>query len=90
MNRDDEIMAEYSAQRLVDHRNVRLAAKAITEIPFHHGERRFDIRTLVVALQKFVALEHNDCRGYGLTRSVVRTPCEPTKIPRIFPSPQPH
>ena len=52
VNQDNEIVAEYLAQSLVDHRNVRLAAKAIAEFPLHHAKCGFDIRTLVIVLQK--------------------------------------
>ena len=52
MDQDNEIMAEHLAQRLVDHRNIRLAAKAISEFPLHHGERGLDIRPLVIVLQE--------------------------------------
>ena len=50
-------MTEHLTQRLVDHRNVGLASQAVTEFTLHHGERRFDIGTLVVVGKKVGALE---------------------------------
>ena len=57
VNQDNEVVAEHFAQRLVDHRNVRLAAKPVSEFPFHHGERRFYVAPLVVVLQELRPLE---------------------------------
>lgn len=51
-------MAQHLAQRLIDHRNVRLAAQGIPKLPLHHRERRLDIRPLVVVRQKLLAPEH--------------------------------
>ena len=57
MNQDNEIVAEHFAQGLVDHSYVRLAAKAISEFPFHHAKRRFDVAAFVVVLQELRAPE---------------------------------
>jgi hypothetical protein len=38
------IMTENFAERFVDHRNIGLTAKRVSEFPFHHGERRFNNR----------------------------------------------
>lgn len=57
MNEHDEVMTENLTKRLVDHRGIRLAAKAITKFPLNHAESGFDIRPLVIVLQKLRALE---------------------------------
>lgn len=57
MNEYDKVMTENFTQRFVSHGNVSLASKAVTKFPFHHAESGFDIRPLVVALQKLGAPE---------------------------------
>lgn len=50
MNQNSEIVAEHFAQRLIDHRHVRLAAKAVSKFSLYHGERRLHIAAVVVVL----------------------------------------
>ena len=50
-------MTEHLAQRLVDHRNIGLASQSVAELTLHHGERRFDVGTLVIVGKKVCALE---------------------------------
>src|SRR5208283_4447763 len=50
-------MTQDFTKRLVDHRGIGLAAERITEFPFHHGERGFDVRALVIMGQKFLFSE---------------------------------
>jgi len=52
-----EIVTEHFAQRLVNHRNVRLAPQPVSEFPFDHAERGFNIAALMVVLQELCALE---------------------------------
>jgi hypothetical protein len=40
VNEHDKVMTENFAKRFVDHRNVGLAPQAVSELAFHHGERR--------------------------------------------------
>jgi hypothetical protein len=48
-------VTEHLAQSLVDHRNVRLAPKPVSEFPFHHAKRGFHVAALVVVLQELRA-----------------------------------
>jgi hypothetical protein len=57
VNENDKVMTENFAERFIDHRDVGLAPQAISEFALHHGERRFDVRTLVVMREKVRALE---------------------------------
>jgi hypothetical protein len=52
VNQHNEIVAEDFPRRLVDHRNIPLTAKTISEFPLHHGESGFDMRPLVIVLQE--------------------------------------
>lgn len=55
VDQDHQIVAEHFAQRLVDHRHVRLAAKAVPKLPLHHAEGGFHVRPLVVVSQEIAA-----------------------------------
>ena len=57
MDKNDKIMTQYLTKNLVDHRHVGLASKTIAEFSLHHRERGFNVRPLVVVLQKLFALE---------------------------------
>src|SRR5688572_11004262 len=57
MNKHHQIMAEDFAKGFIPHRNVRLAAKRIAELPLDHTERRFDVGAKVVVLQKLFPFE---------------------------------
>ena len=46
-------MTENLTQRFIDHRNVSLTTQTVAEFAFHHAERGFDVRSLVVVRQKF-------------------------------------
>lgn len=50
-------MTENFTERFVDHRNIGLATKPVSEFPFHHGKRGFDVGALVIVLQKLIAPE---------------------------------
>lgn len=67
-------MAQHFAQRLVDHRNVSLAAQAIAKLPLHHTERGFDVRAGMVMGQKFLTLEH-EVMEHLSERSASRSRC---------------
>jgi plasmid stabilization system protein ParE len=51
-------VAEHLAKCFVDHRNVSLAANRISELAFHHGERKFNVAALVVVLQELFSVVH--------------------------------
>src|ERR1700682_138945 len=51
-------MTEHLTKRFVHHGGIGLAPQRVAEFPFHHGERGFDIGTLVVVLQKFLPFVH--------------------------------
>jgi hypothetical protein len=55
---NDKIVTENFTKRFVDHRGIAFAAKRISKLAFHHTERRFGVRTLVVVLQELVLAEH--------------------------------
>ena len=55
-----EIMTEHFTKRFIDHRGIGLAPQRVTEFPLHHGERGFDVRPLVVVLQKLIPLVHEE------------------------------
>jgi len=57
VNKNDKVMTQHFTKRFVDHRNVGLAAKTVSEFALHHGERGFDVATLVVVLQELRTLE---------------------------------
>jgi len=57
VNENDKIMTQYLTKRFVDHRSIRFAAKAVAKLPLHHAESGFDIRPLMIVLQKFGASE---------------------------------
>jgi len=57
MDEYHKVMTENFAERFVDHRNIGLAAKAISELTLHHGERGLDVAALVIVLQKLIAPE---------------------------------
>lgn len=50
-------MTENLTKSFIDHRNVSLASQTVSEFSLHHAKRGFDIRPLVVVLQKVVAPE---------------------------------
>src|SRR5581483_6736598 len=50
-------MAENLTKRFIDHRNISLAAQAVSEFPLNHAERGFDVAPLVVVLQELVFAE---------------------------------
>src|ERR1700677_154035 len=52
MNQHDKVMTQNLTQSLVNHRHIGLAAEAVTKLPLHHAKGRFDVRALVVVLQK--------------------------------------
>jgi hypothetical protein len=52
MNKRDKVMTQNLTQSLVNHRHVGLAAETVPKLPLHHAEGRFDVRALVVVLQK--------------------------------------
>jgi hypothetical protein len=53
----DKVMTENFAERFVNHRNVGLATKPVSEFPLHHGERRFHVTALVIVLQELITPE---------------------------------
>src|SRR5579859_5599979 len=57
MDENNEIVRQQLAQNFVDHRNFRLAAERVTELALNHGERGFDVGTLVVMLEKLATPE---------------------------------
>src|SRR5260370_13289961 len=57
MNENDKIMTQYLTKNFVDHRNVSLAKQAVAELSLHHGERGFNVRPLMVVLQKLFPFE---------------------------------
>src|SRR5437667_10362116 len=58
MNEHHKIMTEHLTKRFVDHRGIRLAPERIAKLPLEHGKGAFDVRPLVVMLQKLISLEH--------------------------------
>ena len=58
MNEHDKVMTENFAERFVDHRNVSLAAKGISERALHHGERGLNVAARVIVLQKLLLAEN--------------------------------
>jgi hypothetical protein len=48
VNQDHEIVTENLAQNFVDHCSIRLAANRVSELPFHHRERGFNVAAFVV------------------------------------------
>jgi len=50
VNQHHDVVTEHFAQRLVDHRNIRLAAERVSKLTLHYAERGFDVGTLVVVL----------------------------------------
>lgn len=57
VNKDYKIVAQNLTKRFVDHRGIGLAAKRVSELPFHHAERGFDVAALVVMGKKFLLAE---------------------------------
>jgi hypothetical protein len=57
VNDHNKVMTENFTKRFVDHRNIGLAAKRMAKLAFHHAERGFNVRPLVVVLQEFLLAE---------------------------------
>jgi len=57
VNEHDKIMTENLTKRFVDHCGIRLTAKAVAKLALNHAESGFDIRPLVIMLQKLGASE---------------------------------
>jgi hypothetical protein len=59
-----EIMAKDFAEDFVDHRRRVLAHDGIAEFPLDGRERRFDVASLVVVLQKLLLVELEVLEGF--------------------------
>src|ERR1700734_3786615 len=57
VNENDKVMTENFAERFVDHRNVGLRPKRVSELTFHHRKRGFNVAALVIVRQKFLLAE---------------------------------
>jgi hypothetical protein len=51
VNEHHKVMTENLTKRFVDHRNVRLAAKRVSELAFHRAKSAVNVAALVATLQ---------------------------------------
>src|SRR5260370_35827909 len=84
---DFECFREHRRERALNNvSNLDISARFPRSEPiFPSGLRRFGRNDVRCRLK--VSSSTLDYRCYGLPPPVVRTPCEPTKIPRIFSVP---
>jgi hypothetical protein len=58
-NQTAPIVANQLGENFIPHGQFALAAHLIAELAHNHTERRLDIRAIVIAGQKFVAVKHD-------------------------------
>lgn len=57
VNQDNDVMTEYLAQRLIDHRGVGLATQEVAEFSLHHAECAFGVGPPMVVDQELFAVQ---------------------------------
>jgi hypothetical protein len=67
-------MTENFAERLVDHRNIRLAAKRVSKLALHQRERGFNVAAMVLALQELLLLLERTSCCFLVVRALPRGP----------------
>ena len=65
MNKNHEIMAQNFTKSFINHHDISLAPQTVSEFPLHHAKGGFDVRPLVVMLQKLVAPELKVMEHFG-------------------------
>ena len=66
MNENDQVVTDDFAKGFVDHRSIGLGTKAVTKFALHHTEGRFDVRPLMVALQKLFVLPQEKVEHFAV------------------------